>query len=152
MVPQFLKHIQGPKNRKKRGGPGPERGPCTPPPLGEGLWGDRQMIGSLPRTWRADACSRRGWGSGQLACRESTALYSERGIVLEFVLCSVHALLNTGRSISVWDFVKFSNHNSRTLNEIRLIKVWCEPLLAGYRQLFNQCSRWKRHYWYWITL
>ena len=37
MAPQFFWHIWGPKNRKKWGGPGPERGPRNPP-LGDGLF------------------------------------------------------------------------------------------------------------------
>ena len=40
--------------------------------------------------------------------------------------------------ISVWGFVKFSNHNSRTLDEIGLIKVWFEPLSTDHRKLFHE--------------
>ena len=52
--------------------------------------------------------------------------------------CIVHVLLNTGSSVSVWDFVKFSNHTSRTLNDIEIIKVWFVPWSAGYRQLSHE--------------
>ena len=79
----------------------------------------------------------------------------ERGITFldcYFVLYIVHVLLNTERSISVWDFVKFSINISRTLNQIRIFKIWFEPLSADYRLLYCQFRCWKRLYWCWITI
>ena len=40
-------------------------------------------------------------------------------IALYFVRRIVLILLNSGLTISVYDLVKFINHNSRTLNEIK---------------------------------
>ena len=62
---------------------------------------------------------------GKLVCRETTARSTDRITFLAgyFVRCTVHALLSKGRSIRVRDFVKFSNQNLKTLNEVKLIKV-----------------------------
>ena len=77
----------------------------------------------------------------KLVGRESAATVEAGKMMLlvwYFVRCIVYVLLNAGMSISVWDLVKFSNHNSRTLNDIRLIKVWFESLSTDYRQLSHK--------------
>ena len=112
---------------------------------------DRQMMRSLPRTLQEQVFAEGPdpqfvvltWGRERvriirwLACRESTAL-SPSAIVIKmtiparyFVRCNVHVLLNTERFISVWDFVKFSIDISKTLNEIRILKIWFERLSAA---------------------
>ena len=107
------------------------------------------MMGSLPWVWRAETCGGSGWcriiNTEKLSKKKASGLllewYALKSIpflAFYFVLYIVYVLLNTERSISVWDFLKFSNHNFRTLNEIRIIIMWFELLSAGYRQLFNE--------------
>ena len=64
---------------------------------------------------------------------------SEKRRVMLDVLCvetfTFCWILNDQKS--VWDFVKFSNINSMTLNEIRRIKMWFEQLSASYRLLLK---------------
>ena len=69
-----------------------------------------------------------------------------------FVRCIVDVLLNTGPSISIWDFVKFSDHNSKTLKEIIIIKVWFVLLSAGYRQISHKFDPRNDNIKYWITI
>ena len=49
------------------------------------------------------------------------------------------------------NFVKFSNHNSRTMNEIRTMEVQFVPRSSGYRQLFHKFEPWNNNIKYWIT-
>ena len=84
----------------------------------------------------------------QLACRESTAqsstAESRRNDASCVIFCALHrsCFVHAGPFISVWDFVKSFNHDSRAMNEIRIIKVWFVPALAGYKQLFHEFDPW----------
>ena len=67
---------------------------------------------------RRDVCSTKWW------CRMSEVrAIAETQRYFIVVLHNIFILQNTGLSLSVYDLVKFSDHNSRTLNEIKIIKV-----------------------------
>ena len=67
-----------------------------------------------------------------------TALSPSAAKASYFVPCIVHIFWNTERSTSVRVFVKLYIINLRTLNEIRIFKIWFEQLLAGYERLYNR--------------